>query len=162
MTDRVEDDIVQRALISLLMPAAAVPASLAPGPVIRKKKFRITNRMHPDAIVTVAPDPPPAHVAVVEARSSKSLTVCWSDARSGHYGDQIWGIGLARMDAYCVLTGLPIRRGDPVFRPRVFEANIPANGNRMILASVIRPDRGRVEHDPIDNAREPDVENLVE
>ncbi|WP_240158692.1 MULTISPECIES: DUF3331 domain-containing protein [Burkholderiaceae] len=55
------------------------------------------------------------------------------------------------MDAYCVLTGLPIRRGDPVTRPRVFGANVPANGNRMILAFVIPAYRASIERDPIDD-----------
>jgi hypothetical protein len=81
-------------------------------------------------------EPPPIHISIVERLTARTLSVYWSDPRSGHYGDQIWRIGLARVDSHCVLTGLPIRRGDPIFRPRLFGSYRPANSHRMILASA--------------------------
>ncbi|WP_227747197.1 DUF3331 domain-containing protein [Paraburkholderia franconis] len=75
----------------------------------------------------------------------RSRSVYWSDARSGHYADRVWRIGLARVDAFCVLTGMPIWRGDPVFRLRVSPSSFPANHNRMILAPVV-PGYLRCEH----------------
>jgi hypothetical protein len=162
MTHHVEDDLIQRALINLLMPVTAMPASSAPRSIIRKKKFRMTRRPPAEAMTTIAAEPPPARIVFLEHQSSKSLIVCWSDACTGHYADQGWGIGLARVDAICVLTGLRIRRGDAVFRPRAYEAYLPSNGSRMILASVIPPYRGPGEHESIDNAHETDADIPLE
>ncbi|WCM18356.1 DUF3331 domain-containing protein [Paraburkholderia bryophila] len=131
MADQVEDDIVQRALISLLMPAEP------PKPASTGKQRRITNRQTTGTTTVAAANWRLPQVAVVESRSSKSLKVCWSDACSGRYGDQIWAIGVARKAAHCVLTGSPIRRGDTVFRPRVYKSYLPSNRDRMILASVL-------------------------
>ncbi|WP_429563219.1 DUF3331 domain-containing protein [Paraburkholderia sp. MM6662-R1] len=76
-------------------------------------------------------------MSVLERLSSKSLSVSWSDPCTGRYADQIWRFGLAQVDSFCALTGRPIRRGDPVFRPRLSSTRLPANHNRMILASAI-------------------------
>jgi len=46
-------------------------------------------------------------------------------------------MGLARADAICVLSGKPIRRGDSIFRPRVYGSQVPVNRHRMILASAV-------------------------
>jgi hypothetical protein len=135
MTRPVEEDIVRRALVGVLMPTPLESIKKAQyGP---KKKFRMTKRPPPEALEPVPVEPPPAHISILEQLSSKTLSVCWSDPRSGHYADQVWRIGLARMDSFCVLTGMPIRRGDPVFRPRACESYFPANRDRMILASAV-------------------------
>jgi hypothetical protein len=137
----VEEDIVRRALVGVLMPA---PLTLEPTKTAQyrpKKKFRMNKRLPPEALEAVEVEPLPAHITILEQLSSKTLSVCWSDPRSGHYADQVWRIGVARSNSFCVLTGMPIRRGDPVFRPRACETYIPANRHRMILASAVRPAR---------------------
>jgi hypothetical protein len=152
MADQLEDDIVQRALISLLMPVEPrEPASTI-------NKLRMTNRSPPDGTVGSAAGRRLPQVAVVESRSPTSLTVSWSDACSGRYGNQLWAMGTARVAAHCVLTGLPIRRGDTVFRPRVYKSYRPSNRDRMILASVLVT--YCVAHDPTDDGREPDAESV--
>ena len=79
----------------------------------------------------------PLHVSIVEKLSTTTISIRWSDPCLGHYADQIWGIGLARADAICVLSGMPIRRGDSIFRPRVYRSQVPLNRHRMILASAV-------------------------
>ncbi|WP_081771835.1 DUF3331 domain-containing protein [Paraburkholderia nodosa] len=83
-------------------------------------------------------EPTPSQVSVVEKLSSTTISVRWSDPCLGHYESQIWGVGLAQADAVCVLSGKPIRRGDPIFRPRVNRTHAPINRHRMILASAVR------------------------
>ncbi|WP_321841087.1 DUF3331 domain-containing protein [Paraburkholderia bannensis] len=80
---------------------------------------------------------PPRRVSVLDRPSHQALTVSWSDACSGHYGEQTWRLAYAKRNAVCVLTGVPIRKGDEVFRPRVKRNALPANWDRMILASKI-------------------------
>jgi hypothetical protein len=79
----------------------------------------------------------PLHISIVEKLSTTTISIRWSDPCLGHYANQIWGIGLARTDAICVLSGKPIRRGDSVFRPRVYQSQEPINRHRMILASAV-------------------------
>ncbi|MFP3605972.1 DUF3331 domain-containing protein [Paraburkholderia sp. SIMBA_053] len=81
--------------------------------------------------------PQPARIFVHEVLSAHTVSVCWSDSQSGHYAEQVWRLGLARNDGYCALSGLPIMEGDEVFRPRRSTTCVPANWNRMILASEV-------------------------
>lgn len=79
----------------------------------------------------------PLHISIVEQLSPRRISISWSDPCMGHYTDQIWRIGLAQADAVCMLSGVPIRRGDSIFRPRVQRSHVPINHNRMILASAV-------------------------
>ncbi|WP_373864432.1 DUF3331 domain-containing protein [Paraburkholderia unamae] len=89
-------------------------------------------------LVDVGPtQTPPCRVTVLDRPSSHALTVLWSDACSGHYGEQTWRLVFAKRDALCALTGTEILKGDEVFRPRVKRNSLPANWDRMILASKI-------------------------
>lgn len=137
MTCRLEDDIVQRALIAILMPSTVVEQLSKAEQYVPKKKCRLTKRPPPDSLEPAQLEAPPARISIVEQRTPHTLSICWSDPRSGYYSDQVWRIGLARTASVCVLTGSPIRRGDPVFRPRACERHFPANHNRMILASAV-------------------------
>lgn len=141
MTCPVEEDIVRRALVGVLMPAPLTLESTKKAQYRPKKKFRLTKRLPPEALEAVEVEPPPGYIAILEQLSLKTLSVCWSDPRSGHYADQVWRIGVARTNSFCVLTGMSIRRGDSVFRPRACETYIPANQHRMILASAVRTTR---------------------
>lgn len=76
-------------------------------------------------------------VKVLERRSSKTVAVCWRDATSGHYAEQVWTLGVARARAVCVLTGAPIARGDAIYRPRHCRAHVPINAEATILASTL-------------------------
>lgn len=137
MTCRVDEDIFGRALLDLLTPGRDVSSAGEKATVGRKKRFRPRKRVRSDTIEPAEIKPPPARIAVLEWLSSKTLSVCWSDPRTGHYADQVWRLGVARMNARCVLTGTQIRLGDSVFRPRASENYSPANKERMILASAV-------------------------
>jgi hypothetical protein len=76
-------------------------------------------------------------VSIVEKLSSKTLSVSWSDARTGRCSEQIWRFGRARFDSRCVVSGKPIRRGEAVFRPQSDGVIHPATRYHMILASSV-------------------------
>ncbi|ASL47718.1 hypothetical protein bAD24_III10005 [Burkholderia sp. AD24] len=76
------------------------------------------------------------HLHIVEKYSSSAIAVCWRDATSGCYGEQLWKAVTARAGATCALSGLRIRRGDAVFRPWA-RGYKPINGDSMILASAV-------------------------
>ena len=137
MTCRLEDDIVRRALIALLIPELSTSELSKAERYVRKKKLRKTKRPQAGVVESIVPEPPPARIWIVEQRTSNTLSVSWSDPRSGNYADQVWRLGLARTASFCVLSGMQIRCGDSVFRPLVCERHVPVNGNRMILASAV-------------------------
>jgi hypothetical protein len=76
-------------------------------------------------------------VSIVEKLSTKTLSVSWSDARSGRCSEQIWRLGRARFDSRCVVSGKPIQRGEVVFRPQSDGIIHPATRHHMILASSV-------------------------
>jgi hypothetical protein len=104
---------------------------------MRKKKFHRSGRMATIAFNPVTAEPSPARISIVEQLTSQTLSVRWSDPQSGHYADQVWRIGVARGPSFCVLTGMRIGPGDPVFRPRARETYVPANRDCMILAAAV-------------------------
>ncbi|CAN7665164.1 DUF3331 domain-containing protein [Paraburkholderia sp. SIMBA_054] len=137
MTSQSEDDIVRRALLGVLMPdpqalQLTIRVHCAP-----KKKRRLPRKLVKTEFNPAELEAAPSRVSVLEQLSSKSLSVYWSDPRSGHYANQVWRIGIARINAFCALSGMPICRGDAVYRPRVSPSYLPANHNRMILAAVV-------------------------
>jgi hypothetical protein len=79
-----------------------------------------------------------AAVTNIEPRSDKTIAVCWADATSGHYCEQLWVMGVARRGAVCALTGDIIRHGNAVYRPRVTESNVPSNAEAMILVASLK------------------------
>ncbi|MFL9936907.1 DUF3331 domain-containing protein [Paraburkholderia sp. RL18-103-BIB-C] len=81
--------------------------------------------------------PKPSCVTILDRLSLTTIAVSWCDATAGHYGDQIWTTGIANKRAICVLTGAFIRRGDAVYRPRRSSTQLPANFDRVILASAL-------------------------
>ncbi|HVE10802.1 MAG TPA: DUF3331 domain-containing protein [Paraburkholderia sp.] len=131
MTACVEDDIVRRALLGLLMPQSVGNASGKANCTLRVKRRRPAFDSCDDSGGQTV------RVNILDKLSSVTISVYWSDPCSGHYAEQIWRMGFARIDAACVLTGTPIRRGDPVFRPHARATKAPANAGRMILASAV-------------------------
>ncbi|MDR0246305.1 MAG: DUF3331 domain-containing protein [Burkholderia sp.] len=81
---------------------------------------------------------PLSSIAVTERLTLSTISVTWSDSRSGRYTEQIWCRSRARTQAVCALTGCAIQRGDPVFRPRASDVCLSANRHRMILAATIQ------------------------
>ncbi|WP_309296247.1 DUF3331 domain-containing protein [Caballeronia novacaledonica] len=79
----------------------------------------------------------PARIEIVERPSSETLTIYWSDARTGRYADQLWRLSRARVKTFCVLSGAPIHVGDEVFRPQSRGVDGPTNRDFMILADAI-------------------------
>ncbi|WP_250516505.1 DUF3331 domain-containing protein [Caballeronia sp. INDeC2] len=75
-------------------------------------------------------------ISIVERTSSQTVTVCWSDARMGHFAEQVWRLGRACADSFCVLTGKQIAYGDKIFRPRVWRGVAP-DEDCMILACAV-------------------------
>ncbi|MPW19243.1 DUF3331 domain-containing protein [Paraburkholderia sp. CNPSo 3157] len=135
MVSRVEDDIVIHALLGVLMSRPMDSGSRDRRS--REKKVRLKKSVMSGAFEPVDRGRPPTQICILEQPSSITLSVYWSDACSGHYADQEWRMGVAREDSLCVLTGMSIRRGDSVFRPRVHGTQCPGNYGRMILASAV-------------------------
>lgn len=80
--------------------------------------------------------PPSAFVSVIERCSQTSIAICWCDATSGRYGDQLWKLRVARGKAVCALSGKIIRRGDLIYRPCV-RGRSPANADQVICAEAL-------------------------
>jgi len=76
-------------------------------------------------------------ISSVERRSTSTIVVSWSDATRGRYLDQVWRAGHARSAGFCGLTGVPVRRGDVVFRPLLRGGVAPVNAFDMILADRV-------------------------
>lgn len=130
-----QEHIVHRALVRLLLPTVISKFNDA---YDRELTIRVRRRKISSRRVAVTPtQTPPCRVSILDRPSSHALTVLWSDACSGHYGEQSWRLAYAKRDALCVLTGTPIFKGDEVFRPRVKRNALPANWDRMILASKV-------------------------
>ncbi len=136
MSSRVERNIVRRVLWDVLVP----PQKWSAGetrPRSRNAEQDSTKWSPPsNACVQARSEQQPLRISIVERLTESTLSVDWSDPCLGHYSDQIWRIGLARVNSNCVLTGVPIRRGDTIFRPRLGGMYRPANSHRMILASA--------------------------
>jgi hypothetical protein len=113
------------------------PSSHAvPSPKRRLPKFRACTA------AAVANEPVkqvtgPTRFQIVERLSRETLSVYWSDARTGLYADQLWRLGRARIRSFCVLTGAPIQVGDLVYRPKSQNKGSPANRDFMILADMV-------------------------
>ncbi|ACC74651.1 DUF3331 domain-containing protein [Paraburkholderia phymatum] len=73
----------------------------------------------------------------IEWQTSCTILVSWSDSTLGRFEDQTWRAGFARTSGVCGLTGVPVRRGDPVFRPLQKGGVMPRNALDMILARTL-------------------------
>jgi hypothetical protein len=73
----------------------------------------------------------------IEWQTVHTILVSWSDSTLGQYHDQTWRAGFARAPGVCGLTGVPVRRGDAVFRPFVRGGIAPMNAPVMILAKTL-------------------------
>lgn len=78
-----------------------------------------------------------ATIRRIEWQTETTVLVSWSDATRGSYVDQTWRAGYARVRGVCAFSGMPVERGDAVFRPFYRGAAPPSNALDMILASVL-------------------------
>jgi len=85
-------------------------------------------------------------ISRIEWQTTCTILVSWSDSTLGRYVDQTWRAGFARTDGICGLTGKPVRRGDPVFRPLQRADAAPKNAFDMILADTL-PDAKEITFD---------------
>ena len=73
----------------------------------------------------------------IEWQTSCTILVSWSDSTLGRFQDQTWRTGLARKAGICFLTGVPIKKGNAVFKPQVRAGVRPSNVDDMILATML-------------------------
>jgi hypothetical protein len=106
----------------------------------RRQSLAYELRERDAAALHTAPHAP--FIVSVERRTTSTIVVSWSDATRGRYQDQVWRAGYARAAGICGLTGMPVQRGDMVFRP-LLRGVAPVNAFDMILAE-------RVRHAPIE------------
>jgi hypothetical protein len=86
----------------------------------------------------VPQSPASAFIEIIERCSPTSIVVCWCDATSGRYGDQLWTLGVAAHQAICALSGAQVRLGEAIYRPRLRRnGRNPSNAGQLILASVV-------------------------
>lgn len=134
MASQTDHDIFERALILLICPELVSPRHLVKLP--RQKQTSSSQFSEGNPTQMAVRNTQTCRVFVLEMLTERTLTVCWSDPRAGHCGEQTWRFGFARDDAYCVISGKRISRGDKIFRPRK-TAKYPSSRDHMILASEI-------------------------
>jgi hypothetical protein len=76
-------------------------------------------------------------VTVVEELSNALFALRWHDATLCNYEEQIWAPCLAPGAGRCALSGEPVSKGDPIYRPRIRGRFIPLNSDAVILASEL-------------------------
>ncbi|MBJ9654073.1 DUF3331 domain-containing protein [Burkholderia multivorans] len=131
----VHDDVFERALMRLLDPSR-VPATGDGAAEAMDRSGRLARQGRGKAAEDDGA-PPRARIRIVEILSSSSVSVRWSDPQSGYFGEQVWHCVTARTSSQCVLTGMPINRGDRVYRPRGRGRSVPCNWARMIHAAAV-------------------------
>jgi hypothetical protein len=77
-------------------------------------------------------------ISRIEWQTDSTILVSWSDPTLGRYQDQTWRAGFARTAGVCGLTGMPVRRGDAVYKPLIRAGARPLNAFDMILADTLK------------------------
>ncbi|SAK54035.1 hypothetical protein AWB76_01904 [Caballeronia temeraria] len=103
------------------------------------------NRTHPHHSDDRLPFPQ-AIVRVIERPSSATALVYWSDPGTCHYGYQGWRATTATAEGVCSLSGMPIHRGDQIYRPSQRDPK-PQNASAMILAAAMPQNAEEMEVD---------------
>jgi hypothetical protein len=132
-----EEDIVQRALLDILSTLTAAEDAVPATEGRKRKEFRSKHWPLNESNRPIDGEPRPTCVHIVERLSSKTMSVCWSDPRLGHFDEQIWRLGRAHSDSVCLVTGKQIQHGDWIFRPRYARGAASGGDDRMILACVV-------------------------
>jgi hypothetical protein len=136
MTALSDDTIVARVLLNVLDPSAEQLDACTKRRVVKRRRRGADKRSstlgeHCRAATR------PANVAIVARISRTAISVSWSDPCVGRFTEQIWSRAYAHDAAVCALTGRPIRRGEPVFRPHAGDACGLPYRELAILASTV-------------------------
>lgn len=76
-------------------------------------------------------------IRLLERQGAATATIAWHDATRCSYGYQTWQVTRARHSGVCAMSGRVVRRGDEIFKPRLYRQQA-LNAGEMILASVLR------------------------
>ncbi|MFL9901950.1 DUF3331 domain-containing protein [Paraburkholderia fungorum] len=76
-------------------------------------------------------------VTVVEELPNALFALRWHDATLCNYEEQVWARCPAPASGRCAMSGKHIRKGDPVYRPRIRGGFTPLNSDAVILASEL-------------------------
>ena len=79
-------------------------------------------------------------IQLVDRPTRTTAILSWSDPTSCHYAYQGWCVSRAESVGVCVLSALPIAKGDEVYKPRA-SGSRPRNANAMILRRVLEYER---------------------
>ncbi|MGP8432766.1 DUF3331 domain-containing protein [Paraburkholderia fungorum] len=74
-------------------------------------------------------------VRVIDWVDVNTVILSWSDALSGHYGEQTWKKTRTKRAGRCALSGRWIARGEAVYRARARPR--PRNADAMITAEIL-------------------------
>jgi hypothetical protein len=85
---------------------------------------------------SVSPRSEAVSVVLLDRISPRTATVSWSDPQGCKYGEQVWRLAAAKRAGTCVLTGQPIARGEPIYRPTKADPP-PTNADAMMLAAAL-------------------------
>ncbi|WP_180735325.1 DUF3331 domain-containing protein [Paraburkholderia sp. PGU19] len=77
-----------------------------------------------------------ASIRLLEFPSERTVLIEWSSPTGCRYGEQTWMRATATAAGVCVLSGKPVIRGNPIFRPSC-PKNSVGNALAMILATEI-------------------------
>ena len=75
-----------------------------------------------------------AHLWILE-RNATTLTVRWVQPGRCHYAEQRWRLVAAGRNGICAISGLPVRKGDIVYRPDARPS--ASNAKIMILENAL-------------------------
>jgi len=107
------------------------PNWVAPDPLARGSRRAAHHRQSMNAELRTFT------VTVLEQLSNSLVALSWRDPTLCNYEEQMWSPGLARTSGRCALSGLHIRKGDPIYKPITRGRTVPLNCDAMILSSAL-------------------------
>lgn len=126
-----------RTLLEVLIPSREAIEVASTSTQRKRPKFRCGTVARSLAAESANPRCASTAISNIEKVSADLIRLSWSDSQSGRFSEQLWRLGRARQDSFCVLSGLPVRRGDRVFAPRLCKGYSPGNGDQVILETEV-------------------------
>lgn len=117
------------AWVQMLQPIAHSRGSWEPEPRGRRADPKTGAAGAPPASST-------GKVRLLDRPTATTAILSWSDPTACHYEYQGWRVSKAERYGICALSGLPISKGDEVYRPRASTPR-PRNAKAMILRRVL-------------------------
>jgi hypothetical protein len=74
------------------------------------------------------------NIKILEKISDRQLLLAWREAGRCNYTEQRWALRKARNATTCAMSGLTIRRGEPVYAP----VGHPLNQGRCIRSDAVQ------------------------